>query len=44
MHFTEQHIIEIANRHYQLTVEAKALNGYDELNFLLKDKMGSDTF
>ncbi len=40
MHFTEQDIIELANRHYQLNVVAKSLNGYDELNFLLKDKKG----
>ncbi|MGZ8559733.1 MAG: aminotransferase class III-fold pyridoxal phosphate-dependent enzyme [Chitinophagaceae bacterium] len=40
MHFTEQDVIETANRHYQLNAEAKALNGYDELNFLLKDKQG----
>ncbi|MEP7371977.1 MAG: aminotransferase class III-fold pyridoxal phosphate-dependent enzyme [Chitinophagaceae bacterium] len=40
MDFTEQYIIEIASHYYQLGVEAKALNGYDELNFLLKDKNG----
>ena len=40
MDFTEQYIIEIANRYYQLDIYARALNGYDELNFLLKDKNG----
>ncbi len=38
MNFTEQYIKEFSLQHYQLDVEAKALNGYDELNFLLKDK------
>ncbi len=38
MQYTEQDITELTKHHYQLEVEAKALNGYDELNFLLKDK------
>jgi 4-aminobutyrate aminotransferase-like enzyme/Ser/Thr protein kinase RdoA (MazF antagonist) len=40
MNFTEGYIKELCLQHYQLDVEAKALNGYDELNFLLKDKSG----
>jgi len=36
MNFTEQYVIEIAKQYYQLRVQAKPLNGYDELNFLLK--------
>ena len=38
MNFTEQDITEITSRYYQLDVHPKALNGYDELNFLITDK------
>ncbi len=41
MNFTEKYITEFCLQHYKLDVEVKALNGYDELNFLLKDKNGS---
>ncbi len=40
MNFTEAYIKEFCLHHFQLDVEAKILNGYDELNFLLKDKSG----
>ena len=40
MNFTEAYIKELCLQHFQIHVEAKALNGYDELNFLLKDKIG----
>jgi len=40
MYFSENEISELAREHYGLTAEAKALRGYDELNFLLKDKTG----
>ncbi len=40
MNFTEAYIKEFCIQQYKLAVEAKALNGYDELNFLLKDKNG----
>jgi 4-aminobutyrate aminotransferase-like enzyme/Ser/Thr protein kinase RdoA (MazF antagonist) len=40
MNFTEKYITEFCLQHYRLQAEAKALNGYDELNFLLKDKNG----
>ncbi len=38
MNFTEEFIREFALQHYKLDVDAKVLNGYDELNFLLRDK------
>ncbi|MEP7231176.1 MAG: aminotransferase class III-fold pyridoxal phosphate-dependent enzyme [Ginsengibacter sp.] len=38
MNFTEQFIREFALHYYKLDVDAKALNGYDELNFSLEDK------
>jgi 4-aminobutyrate aminotransferase-like enzyme/Ser/Thr protein kinase RdoA (MazF antagonist) len=40
MNFTEAYIKEFCLHHYQLDAEAKVLNGYDEINFLLKDKKG----
>ena len=40
MNFTEAYIKELCLQYFQIQVEAKALNGYDELNFLLKDKIG----
>lgn len=40
MEFTEQFIEAFALQQYGITVKAKALNGYDELNFLLKDHEG----
>jgi Ser/Thr protein kinase RdoA (MazF antagonist) len=40
MEFTEQFIEAFVLQHYRLTVKAKALNGYDELNFLLKGEDG----
>src|SRR5689334_1533089 len=40
MNFTEPDIAKLAKQHYQLDAESKSLDGYDELNFLLKDKAG----
>lgn len=40
MIFTEQYIEQLVSQHYGLTVKAKALNGYDELNFLLTGDNG----
>lgn len=42
MNFTEKYIKEFSLQYYQLDVEAKTLNGYDELNFLLKEKNGKE--
>ncbi len=42
MNFTERYVKEFSLQHYHLNVEAKALNGYDELNFLLKEKNGKE--
>lgn len=38
MIFSEELIKEIVNENYHLRVDVKKLNGYDEQNFLLKDK------
>ncbi|MGK2863444.1 MAG: phosphotransferase, partial [Chitinophagaceae bacterium] len=40
MVFTEQHIIDLSQTHYGTEVSAKAISGYDELNFLLTEKSG----
>ncbi|CAN5631299.1 aminotransferase class III-fold pyridoxal phosphate-dependent enzyme [soil metagenome] len=40
MEFTEQFIEAFVLQQYRITVKAKALNGYDELNFLLKGEGG----
>lgn len=40
MEFTEQFIEAFVLQQYRITVKAKALNGYDELNFLLKGDDG----
>lgn len=40
MHFTEQEIRLLAKKHYQLDTDVERLEGYDELNFLLRDKSG----
>ncbi|RPI74619.1 MAG: aminotransferase class III-fold pyridoxal phosphate-dependent enzyme, partial [Desulfobacteraceae bacterium] len=40
MEFSEKEISDLARDHYGLAAEVKALRGYDELNFLLKDQMG----
>ncbi|MBW4362365.1 aminotransferase class III-fold pyridoxal phosphate-dependent enzyme [Flavobacterium taihuense] len=37
MKCTEAHIQQLAKEHYGLSVTAKMLNGYDELNYLLTD-------
>ncbi|MEO9022857.1 MAG: aminotransferase class III-fold pyridoxal phosphate-dependent enzyme [Ginsengibacter sp.] len=37
MIFSEELIKEIVKKHYNLSVDVKKLNGYDEQNFLLKD-------
>ena len=37
MNFTERDITILVKQYYHLDVEVKMLNGYDELNFLLKD-------
>ena len=37
MTFSEAAIQDLVKEHYELTVIAKALNGYDELNFLLSN-------
>ncbi|HKO77546.1 MAG TPA: aminotransferase class III-fold pyridoxal phosphate-dependent enzyme [Flavobacterium sp.] len=37
MKCTETHIQQLAKEHYGLSVTAKMLNGYDELNYLLTD-------
>lgn len=41
MNFTRIEVQEIAREYYGLEVEAKLLNGYDELNYLLNDKQGN---
>ncbi|NBX28420.1 MAG: hypothetical protein EBR55_09305, partial [Chitinophagia bacterium] len=40
MNFTTAAIENIVHNYYELTVEAKALDGYDELNFILTEKFG----
>lgn len=40
MEFTNSSIENIVHHYYELTVEAKALDGYDELNFVLTEKSG----
>lgn len=40
MKFTTAAIENIVHNHYELSVEAKALDGYDELNFILTEKFG----
>lgn len=40
MNFTKSAIENIVHHYYELTVEAKALDGYDELNFILTEKSG----
>lgn len=40
MVFTEKYIEQLVSQHYGLTVKAKALNGYDELNYLLTNNAG----
>ena len=37
MNCTESHIEQLAKEYYGLSVTAKMLNGYDELNYLLTD-------
>jgi Ser/Thr protein kinase RdoA (MazF antagonist) len=40
MEFTTAAIENIVHNYYELSVEAKALDGYDELNFILTEKFG----
>ena len=40
MNFTTAAIENIVHNYYELTVEARALDGYDELNFILTEKFG----
>ncbi len=40
MNFSTAAIENIVHNYYELTVEAKALDGYDELNFILTEKFG----
>ena len=41
MEFTIAAIENIVHHYYELTVEAKALDGYDELNYILTDRSGN---
>jgi len=41
MNFTTSAIENIVRHYYELTVEAKALDGYDELNYILTDRSGN---
>jgi Ser/Thr protein kinase RdoA (MazF antagonist) len=40
MNFSTAAIENIVHNYYELTVEVKALDGYDELNFILTEKIG----
>ncbi len=40
MVFSQQHIVDLSRTHHGIEVIAQAINGYDELNFLLTEKSG----